>query len=216
MLQDITKLGQGGSGFQGQGEGSAYAALKELQGFRFALLAGALTQTKINVAALRQEDTILFAMNNNAGTLTDITGDVSIVDTHATGTITLSSVAKDETVTVAGHEYTAVATAADVEDPQSQFAISGTDTADAAALAAAINAYENNRPDGQKVTASADSAIVTVRAVADGTAGNAVALVKDGSGITLSGATLTGGTATGGIIVDGATDQVLLAYYDKQ
>ena len=212
MLETITHLGKGGAGMHGQGPGTAAAAIKELQGLSIELLAGAAANTKINVAAIRQEDTIVKALNNNAGTLTDITGTVSIDDPRAVGTITLSGVTAGQTVTVDGLVYTAVAgTAAN----SSEFSVAGDDTADAAALAAAINARENAR-DTQKVTATSAVAVVTVKAVADGTAGNAIPLVKSGAGITLSGAVLAGGTATGGIRSTGATNQIVLFWFNKK
>lgn len=212
MLENTSQLGNGGAGMQGQGSGSAAAAIKELQGLSIELLAGTTANTKIALAAIRPEDTIVKALNNNAGTLTDITGTVSIDDPRAVGTITLSGVTAGQTVTVAGLVYTAVAgTAAN----SSEFSVAGDDTADAAALAAAINARENAR-DTQKVTATSAVAVVTVKAVADGTAGNAIPLVKSGAGITLSGAVLAGGTATGGIRSTGATNQIILFWFNKK
>lgn len=212
MLENTSQLGNGGAGMQGQGSGSAAAAIKELQGLSIELLAGTTANTKIALAAIRPEDTIVKALNNNAGTLTDITGTVSIDDPRAVGTITLSGVTAGQTVTVDGRVYTAVAgTAAN----SSEFSVAGDDTADAAALAAAINASENAR-DTQKVTATSAVAVVTVKAVANGTAGNAIPLVKSGAGITLSGAVLAGGTATGGIRSTGATNQIILFWFNKK
>lgn len=213
MLEAISQLGAGGAGYQGQEPGSAYAAIRELQGLSIDLLAGVAANTKINVAAIRPEDTVLKALNNNAGTITDISGTVTIDDPRATGTITLSGVTAGQTVTVDGLVYTAVTgTAANF----TQFSIDGaTDTLDAAALAAAINARENAR-DTQKVTATPAAAVVTVRALADGTAGNSIPLVKNGAGITVSGAALAGGTATGGIRSTGVTNQVILFWFNKK
>jgi phage tail sheath gpL-like len=212
MLEKISQLGVGGAGMQGQEPGSAAAAIKELQGLSIELLAGAAANTKIAVAAIRPEDTILKAINNNAGTLTDITANVSIDDPRAVGTITLSGAAAGQTVTVAGVTYTAVA---GVAANSSQFSVAGDDTADATALAAAINASENGR-DTQQVTATSAAGVVTVKAVADGTSGNAITLVKVGAGITVSGATLAGGTATGGIRSTGITNQIILHWFNKK
>lgn len=108
-LQAISDLGKGGAGMHQQLDGGAYAALRELQGLTVSLLAGTTADTKINLAAIRQEDTVLAALNNNAGTITDITGTISVVDTHASGTITLATAVAGNTVTVNGHLYTAVA-----------------------------------------------------------------------------------------------------------
>ena len=213
MLENIANLGIGGAGLQGQEAGGAYAALKELQGLNITLLTGAAALTKLALAAIRPEDTIVAAINNNAGTLSDVTGTMTIVDPRATATITLSGVAAGQTVTVAGMVYTAVTgTAAD----SSKFSIDGaTDALDATALAAAINAREAGR-DTAQVVATANGAVVTVKALVDGTAGNALTLVKNGAGITVSGATFSGGTATGGVTSSGVTNQLLLFWYNKK
>lgn len=210
-LQVITDVGKGGAGMQGQEDGGVYAALKELQGLTFTLVTGANADTKINVAAIRLEDTIVSAINNNAGTLTDVTNTMSIVDTHASGTITLATAVADNTVTINGHLYTAVAGA---PANFAEFSIDTGDTEAAASLAAAINAREaayNN-----VVTATSALGVVTVRATADGTAGNAVTMTKVGAPITLSGATLENGTATGGVKSTGATNQLLIHWYNKR
>lgn len=212
MLENVSKVGHGGAGGQGYGPGSVQAILTELQGLAIALLTGAGANTKIALAAIRPEDTILSAINNNAGTLTDITNTMSIVDPRATGTLTLSGVAADQTVTVAGKTYTAVD---GVAANSSEFTVDGDDTADAAALAAAINATENGR-DLSQVTATSAAGVVTVKAIADGTAGNSIALTKSAAGVTLSGATLSGGTATGGVQSTGVTNQILLHWYNKR
>lgn len=211
MLQNLKNLGAGGAGFQGDGVASAVAALTELQGLTISLLAGADAGVKINVAALRPEDTLVAAINNNAGVLTDVLSTTSIVDVRASGTVTLTGAAAGQTATVAGLTYTAVTgTAAN----NTQFSISGDDTADAAALAAAINARESNRT--AQVTTTSALGVVTVRAVAEGTGGNAITLAKVGAGVAVSGATLAGGTATGGITVVGATNQVILIWFNKK
>lgn len=107
---------------------------------------------------------------------------------NATGTATFSTIVAGNTVTIAGVTFTATATPTLGTD----FLVTGGDTAAAAALAAAVNAY----PDAsQVVTATSASAVVTFRAVTGGTAGNAVTLAKVGSPISVSGATLSGGAA---------------------
>jgi phage tail sheath gpL-like len=208
--ESLANIGQGNSGLNGEGAGTLKAVLKELYGLKQSVVTGGNADTKFNLAAIRQEDTIISALNNNEGVITDVTADISIVDTHALGTITLSSAAAGQTVTLNGKVYTAVSGAA---DDFTEFSISGDDSADAAALAAAINAREAN--DDNEVTATAALGVVTVRAVADGTAGNAITLVKNGAGISVSGATLSGGTATGGIKSPNATNQLILLWLDK-
>jgi phage tail sheath gpL-like len=187
-------------------------ALAELQGLSFSLLPGQSAGVKNPVTAIRPEDTILAAWNNSAGTITDVTGTTTILDTRAVATITLTSVAANDTVVVGGLSYKAVA---GVAKDFTEFSVGGTDTQDATALSAAINARENAR-DTSQVTATSATNVVTVKAVADGSAGNAVTLTKSGSGIAVSGATLSGGTATGGISTVGATNQVILIWANKK
>ena len=205
MLKSLAGLAATGIGAE------ALAALAELQGLTISLLAGASAGVKIPLAAIRAEDTIIAAINNNAGTLTDVKATTSISDVRAFGTITLSNTVAGETVTVNGRTYTAVA---GVAANSSEFSMAGTDALDAAALAAAINAREGAL-DTSTVTASAVGAVVTVRAIAEGTGPNAYTLTKTG-GIAVSGATLSGGTLTGGISVVGATNQVILFWFNKQ
>jgi len=205
MLNNLAGLAASGIG------ADALAALVELQGLNISLLAGAGAGVKIPLAAIRPEDTIIAALNNNAGTLTNVTGTTSITDVRASGTITLVNTVAGETVTVNGRTYTAVAGAA---ANSSQFSIAGTDAADATALAAAIQAREDAL-DQATVSATAAANVVTVRAVAEGTGPNAYGLTKTG-GISVSGATLANGTATGGISVVGATNQVILFWFNKK
>ena len=205
MLKNIAGLAASGIGAE------ALAALVELQGLNITLLAGAGAGVKLPLAAIRSEDTIIAALNNNAGTITDVTGTTTISDVRAFGTITLSDTVAGETVSVNGRTYTAVA---GVAANSSQFSIGGTDAVDAAGLAAAIQAREDAL-DRATVSATSNSNVVTVRAVAEGTGPNAYALTKTG-GIAVSGATLSGGTATGGVSVVGATDQVILFWFNKK
>lgn len=187
--------------------------LKELQGLTSSLLAGASANTKIDLAAIRLEDTIIGALNNNAGTITDVLSTLSIVDTHATGTVTAASAVAADTVTVDGRVFTAIANLA--TPVGRQFSVGATDTACAANLAAAINLAEQNDASTNVVATSA-AAVVTIRAVADGTSGNSIALAtSNDTRLAKSGTTLAGGTATGGIKSTGATNQVILTWYNK-
>jgi len=114
---------------------------------------------------------------------------------NASGTITVASLPSAlDTITIGVNTLTAVAGAPGVD----QFTIGGSPAATAANIAAAINSSPPN--SFTDVTASSDGVdTVTIRAVAAGTAGNAVAL---GSSVALvlipSGATLVGGVDEAG------------------
>lgn len=211
-LEALSKLGIGGTGLSGQGAESVFAALREVQGLTMSVLAGAAANTKINLAAIRSEDTIVGALNNNAGTITDIKADVTVEDVRASGTVTFTGAAvADETITVNGKVYTAKAA---VTDTMTQFPVTATVATAAAALAAAINAREANALN--EVTASSNAGVVTVRATAEGTGGNAITLVEGATNVAVSGAVLSGGTATGGIKSSSITNQVILLWFNKK
>jgi len=98
---------------------------------------------------------------------------VKVQDTavKATATVTLSSFAAGTVILINGVPFTAVSgTATSGND---EFDISGSDSADATALAAAINA---STTAGVKntVSASAASAVVTLTAIGAGASGNAI------------------------------------------
>lgn len=214
-LETKVLLGQGGIGFHGH-DAAAVAMLAELQGLNISLLTGAGANTKIDLAAIRSEDTIVGAINNNAGTLTDIKAAASIVDVRATGTVTVGTVAAGDTVTVAGLTYTLVANDAVVQAHDKSKVKVGASANDCAAnLAAAINAREASR-SAQQVSASVLTNVVTVTAIAEGTSGNALTLAETGNTFAVSGATLAGGTATGGIKFTGVTNQVILFWFNKR
>lgn len=208
-FENIKDIGKGGTGEGGQGSNTVYSTLKELQGLKVSLVAGAAANTKINIAAIRAEDTIVSAINNNAGTLTDITADVSIADVRASGTLTLASVVANDTAVVAGVTFTAKAAVTNLQ----HFLVGVDNDTTAANLAAAINKYFKNMDN--KVTATAAAAVVTVVATAEGTGPNAYTLVG-GAHITASGAVLSGGTTTGGIKSTSVTNQVLLVWFNKR
>ena len=109
---------------------------------------------------------------------------------NATGTASFSTIVQDNTVTIGGVTFTARTTPS-ATNPL-QFALGADDTAAAANLAAAVNAYA---PTNALVTATSAAGVVTFRAVTSGTGGNAITLAKVGVPITVSGALLTGGAA---------------------
>jgi len=183
-------------------------ALRELQGLTVSVLTGASANTKIDLAAIRPEDTIVSAVMVAAGVPSDISADASIVDLRATGTLTLGTVVANNTATVNGRLFTFKATPTDLQ----HVLLGGTAAANAINLAAKINALEGNA-----VTATPATNVVTVRANAEGTAGNSIAIVG-GSNVTASGATLAGGSATGGVKFTSSTasNTVLLTWFNKR
>lgn len=112
--------------------------------------------------------------------------DIHAAATAASATVTCAAAAAADTVTVNGVVFTAVAGAAGAN----QFSIDGDNTADAAALAASINASVTA---GIKdvVVATSSGAVVTVSAQIPGLAGNAIQ-IKSSTGVRLA----VGGTAT--------------------
>jgi phage tail sheath gpL-like len=110
----------------------------------------------------------------------------------ASGTFTLVSVPEDDTVVIGAVTLTAKAS----PSGENQFSQAGTDTADAASLAAVINAHSVL---SKVVTATSALGVVTVTAQAIGLAGNQIAISETGSSITASGSYLAGGTVTGAV-----------------
>jgi hypothetical protein len=210
MLENISaQFGQGGTGIPQLG-----AILRELQGLTFNLLAGASANTKVNVADIRLGDTVAFALNNNAGALTDITSSISIVDTHASGTITVGTLQNGDVCVVDGRTYTArVAPSASGE-----FKIGATAAESALNLSSAIALLERKDVLGQavpKLQVSVASNVVTLRAQADGVAGNSIVLTGSTRLQVTGSGTLTGGSDTGGVKSSGATNQIVLIWYKK-
>lgn len=109
----------------------------------------------------------------------------------ASGTATCASVALNDTVTVGGVTFTAK-TAGPTGD---QWLVGVSDTADAAALAAAWNASGTAATAG--VVASSSGAVVTFTAKDAGKTGNLVTLASsNGTRLAVSGSRLASGTAT--------------------
>jgi hypothetical protein len=208
-LQPTSRLlGDGGVGLNDQ----AGKAIKELQGLNVSLVTGAAAGTKMDIAAMRAEDTIVGVIASAAGVLVSDTGNTTISSTTASATITMTDLpVADETVTVNGAEYTFVAA------PTSRMhVLIGTgeeDTGDN--LAATINSYEGRYSEGwneKAVVASSDGAgVVTVTSVVGGL-GNGPVVTDTGTTITISNtdpaavtATFVSGANTDAIIVNGVT-----------
>jgi len=104
----------------------------------------------------------------------------------ASATITLASCATD-TVTIGGITFTGTAS----PTTELHFETDGTDTADAAALAAAVNAHTTL---SLVVSATSALGVVTVTSLVKGVVGNFITLAETGSTITISAGALAGGT----------------------
>jgi hypothetical protein len=187
----------------------------ELQGLTITKVAGASAGTKMDVAAMRDEDTLVFVAPTD--TFTDDKANITIQDLKASGTVTYSVAppANNDTVTVNGVVYTHKTT------PTAKYTdmvLGATITAAATALRDAVNKYEAARFGGPQVVATSNAGVVTVKAAVGGTAGNAYTLAKSGTNIAVSGATLAGGTATGGFksTTDLSTKTVLVVWFNKR
>jgi hypothetical protein len=207
-----------GAGQGGANQVEIAAAVKELQGLGCAVGAGATAGTKVAVAAMRAEDTIMSVIRWVSGAPTDVTSHYSIADIHASGTITVSGAVANDACVVNGVTYTAQAAAG----PSGTFAIGGTDTITATNLAAAINAHEAGWTGSgfrtPTVVASASGAVVTVKAKLEGSAGNSIVLTG-ATHLTASGSgTLANGSDTGGVVSDAdhsATSALTILWFNK-
>jgi phage tail sheath gpL-like len=113
---------------------------------------------------------------------------------HASGTVTFATATAGDNITVGATTF--VATAGAVVAGAATYSIDTSDNAAATSLAAQVNAHA---VASTVVRAEANSAVVTLRAVAGGTAGNAVVLTSvDGvtTAVTGSGTLTNGGTDT--------------------
>lgn len=198
-------------GFGGTNVNNLAKIIGELQDQRTSVVAGAGSGVAIAIPSLTINDTVRSAISYNAGVPSDQTANTTVIDTRATGTITLSSHVVGDTVTVAGKVFTAVAAVGYAGNAKPmQYGVGATGAATADALADAINAANLG------VLASASGAVVTVTAVAGGVAGNSIGLVISAHG-SVSGATLAGGTATTGIKISAVTTgQTVVVTWNKK
>lgn len=200
---------QGGSGLS---DGQLKAILSELRSITTVVVAGAAADTKIDVAALRPEHTLISAIGVSAttGALTEHTANVLIQGVRAVGTLTLGTVVAGNTATVAGKTFTFRAAPA-LGAATYEVALGADASAAAANLAAEINLWLAGT-----VTAVAAANVVTITAVAEGTPGNAVTTVG-GTNVTAGAATLAGGTSSGGFKLAAATtgQNIILTFFKK-
>ena len=111
---------------------------------------------------------------------------------RATGTLTAATAIAGNTCVINGVTFTGVAGA--VVPGEATFSIDTGNTETATSLAAQINAYVDPRISGI-VAARSASAVVTVYAITQGTAGNSITLAGTAVTLAASGATLANGAA---------------------
>ncbi len=143
------------------------------------------------VRASGQYDSLGLAQTVYTPHITKLGFDSGNPGVQATETVTLSGVVGTDKLTIAGHDFTAVAGVPSGD----QFHVGLTDILTATNLAAAINASVTAGIAGI-VTASnpAGTATVVVTAVAYGTLGNSITVTQTGGHITVPSATLLLGT----------------------
>lgn len=112
---------------------------------------------------------------------------------QASCTLTLASVLNGQTVTINGVVYTAHTNT----QANDQFSIAGDDTADAAALALAIN--NSTTAGSAEIVATSSGAVVTVKARRGGIAGNLITVAVSNATVTIGGAA-SGGRLGGGAV----------------
>lgn len=168
-------------GYQNGNFRQVKAAVTELQGFSIDMPAGAAAATKMNVPAIRSEDTLKSVIQLTSGVPVDDTANCTIVDTRASGTVTFATAIEGSAFSVNGTTYTVRAVPLAVTD----ILLGGTDAQMATKAAAAVNAFENRafdtngNPRSPSVIASSTGAsgVVTFISLVDG-AGNAPAVTN--------------------------------------
>lgn len=173
-------------------------AVRELQGLNITRVAGALANTKINIAAMRLEDTILYAEYTPTTFADPVVLATTIQDTHATGTVTFATAIEGSTFAVDGVTYTVTATVT----ADTHILLGGTDAQMADKAVVVVNNKEKQRGTNynkrnQRVVASSTGAsgVVTFTAVDDGIGNGAV--ITGSSHITAA----TSGTASATLTV---------------
>jgi len=111
----------------------------------------------------------------------------------ATGTITFSSIANNDTVTVNGRVYTAKTSGA---SGAQQFNIGGSDAAAALNLQAKINADTSTLIVGCVSASSSSSGVTLITCLVPGNLGNAVTIAISAHGSVSGSGLLTGGSQT--------------------
>lgn len=161
-------------------------------------------------ALVRSAVVVLFAKapstNGNSVGVTATGGTISVATARLAGgtiassdgvqascTLTLASVLNAQTVTINGVVYTAHTNT----QANDQFDISGSDTADAAALALAIN--NSTTAGSADIIATSAAAVVTVKARRGGLQGNAITVAASDATVTIGGSAVSGKLGSGAV-----------------
>lgn len=163
-------------------------AIRELQGLRVDLVAGASADINAAVAEIKIEDNIVSAINNNGGTLTVVDpATLIIADGFARGSAVFLNVIATNEITINGLSYVGVA---GVKADNTEFSV---DTSDADAVIDIADSI--NTRDGANVSAVANGTTLEITAVAEGVSGNSITFVSGDTTITETGSgTLINGT----------------------
>lgn len=134
------------------------------------------------------------------------------IGVHASGTITLSSADAADNVTIGATTF--VGTTGAVVLGDATYSVDTGNTAAAASLSAQINAHV---VASTVVRASANSAVVTVRAIAGGTSANSIVLTStDGTDLAVSGSgTLAGATADTNLPIHASVSGAVVTLYAR-
>lgn len=156
-------------------------------------LSGTESYLQVQQSVVCASATATPAAVQNADTVTIAGTALTATQRRASGTITFAASTAADTITLNGVVFTAVNGA--VTPGEATFDVSGNDTADAASFVSQLAAYSDARINGI-VASKSSAAVVTVYAVTQGTAGNAITLASsNGTRLAVSGATLANGAA---------------------
>jgi hypothetical protein len=156
-------------------------------------MSGAGSYLQVQTGVVAATGTITAATVVNANTASIAGTALTATRRRAFGTVTAATAIAGDTVTINGQIFTGTAGA--VTPGDATFSIDTGNTETATSLAAQVNAYGGSLVKGI-VAAKSAAAVVTLYAVTQGTAGNAITLASsDGATLAVSGATFSGGAA---------------------
>lgn len=199
-------------------------AMREMQGLRVSLVAGASAGINAAVAEIKGEDTLITAFNHDGSqVITDrAVSTLTIADAFARGSAVFATVIATDILIVNALTYTGVAGA---KSDNTEFSVDTSDEAAVIDLADSINTR-----DGANVVAVANGDTIEITAVLEGTGGNALTFSSPDTTITETGAgtlingtgvkangtlTISGPSAGETVVVDGKT-YTLVAAVDAQ